>query len=112
MQTLELKLSKENRIHFAEGFIQVPVAGSKELYGIKFENVVQGEEFYSRMIHALGKLVCMSADHCFIHLMETPFSFTLSLLLPPPPTHHHKRCCAFISQNNYWIQWNSRPCWN
>ena len=54
-QNREHKLSGENRVHFAEGFIQVPVADSKELYGIKFKNVVQGEEFYMKMVNALGK---------------------------------------------------------
>lgn len=42
-------------MHFSEGFIQVPVANSKELYGIKFKDVIQGEEFYMRMVKALGK---------------------------------------------------------
>ena len=42
-------------MHFSEGFIQVPVADSKELYGIKFKDVIQGEEFYMRMVKALGK---------------------------------------------------------
>ena len=55
-QTREHKLSSENRVHFSEGFIQVPVADSKELYGIKFKDVVQGEEFYMRMVQALGKI--------------------------------------------------------
>lgn len=55
-QTREHKLSSENRVHFSEGFIQVPVADSKELYGIKFKDVIQGEEFYMRMVQALGKI--------------------------------------------------------
>ena len=55
-QIREHKLSSENRVHFSEGFIQVPVADSKELYGIKFKDIVQGEEFYMRMVQALGKI--------------------------------------------------------
>ena len=59
LQKRELKLSKENRIHFARGFIQVPVADSKELYGIKFKetNLVEGEEFYTKLIKAIGELL-------------------------------------------------------
>ena len=34
----------------------MPVADSKELYGIKFKDVIQGEEFYMRMVQALGKV--------------------------------------------------------
>ena len=58
LQKRELKLSKENRIHFSGGFIQVPVADSKELYGIKFKeaNHVEGEEFYTKLIKAVGEL--------------------------------------------------------
>jgi hypothetical protein len=59
LQKRELKLSQENRIHFARGFIQVPVADSKELYGIKFKeaNLVEGEEFYTKLIKAIGELI-------------------------------------------------------
>ena len=53
----EHKLSGENRVHFSEGFIQVPLADSKELYGIKFKDVIQGEEFYMRMVQSLGKIM-------------------------------------------------------
>jgi pilus assembly protein TadC len=61
LQKRELKLSKENRVHFCQGlgFIQVPVADSEELYGIKFKeaNLVEGEEFYTKLIKAIGELV-------------------------------------------------------
>ena len=62
-QVREHKISSENRVHFSEGFIQVPVADSKELYGIKFKDVVLGEEFYMRLVRALGKL-CVYACVC------------------------------------------------
>lgn len=40
----------------------MPVADSKELYGIKFKNKVEGEEFYMKMVQALGEVV-YGIDH-------------------------------------------------
>ena len=43
-----------------DGFIQLPIAHSKELYGIKFNNSVEGDEFYTKMVKAIGELVAVS----------------------------------------------------
>ena len=68
LQKRELKLSKENRIHFARGFIQLPISDSKELYGIKFKetNLVEGEEFYTKLIKAIGGLTCSFNNCAFV----------------------------------------------
>ena len=55
----EYKLSKEDiEVHFYEGagFIQVFSNPTKELYGIKFDKNVEGNEFYSQIVSNLGNV--------------------------------------------------------
>ena len=58
---IEHKLSKEDiEAHFykSAGFIQVLFTEpTKELYGIKFRDDVEGEEFYVKMMKELGNIL-------------------------------------------------------
>ena len=50
----EKEILQENKLHFSNGFVQVPIGETKELYGIKFEKQQDGEIFYGKVIREMG----------------------------------------------------------
>ena len=54
-QKKEYHLSQESKMHFSNGFVQVPIRETKELFGIKFSNPLDGETFYGRVTEAMGQ---------------------------------------------------------
>lgn len=54
----EHRLAKESKVHLSrqKGFVQVPIAETKELYGIKFNETSDAEIFYGNVITGMGRL--------------------------------------------------------
>lgn len=51
-------MAKESKVHLSrqKGFVQVPIAETKELYGIKFNEASDAEIFYGNVITGMGRL--------------------------------------------------------
>lgn len=51
-------MAKESKVHLSrqKGFVQVPIAETKELYGIKFNETSDAEIFYGNVITGMGRL--------------------------------------------------------
>ncbi len=56
LQRIEHHLPQDTKLHLSKenGFVQVPIADTKELYGIKFTNSMDGETFYGKVVKELG----------------------------------------------------------
>jgi len=55
LQTMRLPLSQEQKLHLSNGFVQIPLADNRELYGIKFNDNEAAEEFYGKVRDHMGE---------------------------------------------------------